>query len=71
MRKLLIAGGVVVVIVSAVLFLPLQSMAQPKIIIDAPVFTFKPVPEGVLIPHEFIIKNSGDTLLTITNVRPP
>jgi len=47
-----------------------QGMAQPKVLVDAPVFTFESVPEGVYIPHEFKIKNIGDTLLHIRNVMP-
>ncbi|MBU8847944.1 MAG: DUF1573 domain-containing protein [Desulfobacterales bacterium] len=39
--------------------------------VDNPVFTFEKVPEGVHVHHEFIIKNSGDTLLHIENVLPP
>ena len=48
-----------------------QGMAHPKVLVDAPVFTFESVPEGVYIPHEFKIKNIGDTLLHIRNVMPP
>jgi hypothetical protein len=40
-------------------------------VIDNPVFTFEAVPDGVHVTHEFIIKNAGDTLLHITNVKPP
>jgi len=63
------------IIVIAVLFtvfcLPFQVMAEAKLVIDNPVFTFESVPEGALVPHEFIVKNSGDTLLHIENVLPP
>lgn len=55
----------------AVFFLPQQGIAQPESLIDAPVFTFESIPEGVSIAHEFIVKNIGDTLLHINNVLPP
>jgi len=44
---------------------------KPKVKIDHPVFTFESVPEGSHVVHEFIIKNKGDSLLTINNVLPP
>ena len=60
-----------IAIIIAVFFLPQLGMAQPKVLIDHPVFTFESVPEGFSIPHEFKIKNIGDTLLHINNVLPP
>jgi hypothetical protein len=48
-----------------------QGMTQPKVLIDTPVFTFKSIPEGVHIAHEFKIKNTGNTLLHIHKVMPP
>ena len=62
---------IIIAILFALFFLPHQGMAQPKVKIDSPVFTFESVPEGVLVPHEFIIKNTGDTLLHIDSVLPP
>lgn len=47
------------------------SMALPVATVENPVHTFEKVPEGVNIEHEFVIKNSGDTILTIDNVLPP
>jgi hypothetical protein len=44
---------------------------QPKVSVDNLVFTFKPVPEGAHISHEFIVKNTGDATLHIINVSPP
>ncbi len=62
-------------IIIAILFIPMflayQAMAQPKVLIDNPVFTFESVPDGVHVTHEFKVKNVGDTLLHITNVKPP
>jgi len=54
-----------------VFFLPQQGLAQPKSLIDAPVFTFESIAEGISIAHEFIVKNIGDTVLHINNVLPP
>ncbi len=48
-----------------------QEKAQPKVLIDTPVFTFKSIPEGVHISHEFKIKNTGNALLHIHKVMPP
>jgi len=67
MKKKIILIGMLFVL----FFLPYQSMAQQKIEIDNPVFIFESVPEGVHVLHEFIIKNTGDTLLHINNVLPP
>ncbi len=62
---------IILVLLFLVLFSPWQAMAQPKIEIDNPVYSFEPVPEGAAVTHEFVIKNTGDTLLTINDVRPP
>ena len=67
MEKIKILNIVLFVLV----FLASQAFAQPKAVIDNPVFTFETVPDGVHVTHEFIIKNVGDTLLHITNVKPP
>ena len=48
-----------------------QAMAQPKALIENSVFAFAPIPEGLHITHEFKVKNIGDSLLHITNVKPP
>ena len=62
---------VMAVILFALFFLTHQGLAQPEVVIDQPVFTFESVPEGGHVPHEFLIKNTGDTLLHINNVLPP
>lgn len=62
---------IIIAILIAVFILPQQGLAQPKVLIDNPVFTFESIPEGVNIPHEFIIKNIGDTTLHIKDVLPP
>lgn len=62
-------------ILMAVLFLVLifshGGLAGQRIEITSPVFSFEPVPEGVHVEHEFIVKNTGDALLTIEKVVPP
>lgn len=45
--------------------------AQPIATAIDPVYTFETVPEGTRVTHEFVIKNTGDTLLTIIDVLPP
>lgn len=62
---------IIAVMLVALFCLPYPCMAQQSVEIDHPVFTFESVPEGVHVTHEFIIKNSGDTLLHIENVLPP
>lgn len=53
------------------LICPYTGMAGSKIEIYEPVFQFDPVPEGVLVSHSFVIKNTGDALLRIEKVTPP
>ena len=67
MKKL----NIIIAVLFMLSFLAYQAAAQPKAVIDNPVFTFETVPDGAHITHEFIIKNVGDTLLHITNVKPP
>lgn len=62
---------IIIAIFFAVFCLPYQGLAEPIVLIDNPVYTFESVPEGEFVLHEFIIKNSGDTLLHIENVLPP
>ncbi|OGR59927.1 MAG: hypothetical protein A3J80_06325 [Desulfobacula sp. RIFOXYB2_FULL_45_6] len=63
------------IILMAVLFFvsvfPYEGVAQQKAQIADPVFTFEPVPEGVHVSHTFIVKNTGDSVLTIIKVTPP
>jgi len=54
-----------------VLVFPYWGIAGQKIEIAEPVFSFEPVPEGVHVEHTFIVKNTGDALLTIEKVVPP
>lgn len=60
-----------IAILIAVFFLPQLGMAQPKVLIDHPVFTFELIPEGISVVNEFKVKNIGDTLLHINDVQPP
>ncbi len=63
--------NIIITIFFMTVFSAYQAVAQPKALIDNPVFTFEAVPDGVYVTHEFKIKNVGDTLLHITNVKPP
>ncbi len=63
--------NIIIAVLFMLAFLASPAAAQPKAVIDNPVFTFETVPDGVHVTHEFIIKNVGDTLLHITNVKPP
>ncbi len=53
------------------LFMTDSVIATPIATVDNPEFTFDSIPEGVHLDHEFIIRNTGDTELTIENVLPP
>lgn len=59
------------VAVLAVFCLTQKGIAQPVANIEAPVYQFDPVPDGVRVDHEFVIKNDGDSELHIENVLPP
>ncbi len=48
-----------------------MAMAKPKVLIDNPVYIFESVPEGTHVAYKFKIKNIGDKLLHITDVKPP
>ena len=65
-KKTLLAAVIIFV-----LAFPYTGIAKPKTEIADPVFTFEPVPEGVHVSHTFIVKNTGDTVLTIEKVNPP
>lgn len=52
-------------------FLSATAAAGPKVQVDQPVYAFESIPEGKHISHTFIIKNSGDSVLNITGVKPP
>jgi len=67
MRKLFISLAVFV----AVGFCSLPVGAAPVAVPVDAVFEFSPLPEGEKIIHEFIVRNTGDTILNITNVLPP
>ncbi len=55
----------------ALLLFPMQSMANPKSVVDTPVYEFDAVPEGPLVDAEFIIKNTGTDVLILEKVSPP
>ncbi len=63
--------NIIITILFVVFCLAQQGLAQPKVLIENPVFIFESVPEGISITHEFIVKNTGDTLLHIDNILPP
>jgi hypothetical protein len=67
MRKLLMIPTVLLAVVLFVLPCGATPNAVP---VDA-VFEFTSLPEGEKIIHEFIVRNTGDTDLNITNVLPP
>jgi hypothetical protein len=67
MRKL----WIMLAVFAAVGFFSLPAGAAPVAVPVDAVFEFSPLPEGEKIDHEFIVKNSGDTILNITGVLTP
>jgi hypothetical protein len=67
MRKLFIMLTVFVAVGFS--FLPIN--AAPRAVLVDAVFEFSPLPEGEKIHHEFIVRNTGDTVLNIIKVLPP
>lgn len=47
----------------------MTALAAPKIVCDEPTWEFEKVMEGKEISHSFIIKNPGDEVLNLDNVR--
>ncbi len=43
--------------------------ANPRIVVPNRVFDFGKVKEGTVVSHSFIIENSGDSVLTLRDVR--
>lgn len=66
MKRLLILFGV-----WALVLVPHICMAGPTAVPVEPVYEFSPLMEGEVLDHAFIIKNTGDAPLNITNVLPP
>jgi hypothetical protein len=62
---------ILITIIFAVIFTTNLGMAQSALVIEDPVFTFDLIPEGTHISHEFILRNTGDSLVKITAVQPP
>ena len=58
-------------VIVTVLFFGAGAWAQPAVSIDDPVYRFDPVMEGSHVAHSFIVKNTGDSTLTILDVQPP
>jgi len=55
----------------AVVLFGLPCGATPKAVPVDAVFEFTSLPEGENITHVYIVRNTGDTDLNITNVLPP
>lgn len=67
MKKIILT----LLVVALFAFPALPCLAGPKLDVPEPVYTFKTVPEGEQILHEFVVRNTGDTDLNITDVLPP
>ncbi len=62
---------VLVTLLFALFLIPLAGMANPKSVVENPVYEFNAVPEGPLVDAEFIIKNKGTDVLILEKVSPP
>ena len=62
---------IILMVFSFGVLLALPCSATPKAAPVNSVFEFSSLPEGEKIIHDFIIRNTGDTLLHITHVLPP
>lgn len=67
MKKIILVIPILFVLIS----LPIQVLANPKAVVDNPVFEFDPVPEGLLVSSDFTIKNKGTAVLVLEKVSPP
>jgi hypothetical protein len=47
------------------------SYAEQKLEVTESIYLFEPVPEGVHVSHDFILKNTGDARLIVEKVMPP
>lgn len=70
-----IAGRRFIVILCSLFVLPLGALSddaipKPVIVIDSPVFSFGSVPQGALVKHDFLVKNTGTMDLIIQKVTP-
>ncbi|MCG8639223.1 MAG: DUF1573 domain-containing protein [Desulfobacterales bacterium] len=48
-----------------------MARAEIAAVVDEPIYIFEAVPEGTRVTHEFTIKNTGDGILKILDVKPP
>ncbi len=53
-----------------ILAVPTGAFAAPEISVDRPVYDFGSISQGKKVEHVFIIRNKGNTPLTIKSVRP-
>ncbi|MCP3942268.1 MAG: DUF1573 domain-containing protein [Desulfobacteraceae bacterium] len=67
MKKL----SIILTVFWAVILFALPCTAAPRAVFVDSTFKFAPLPEGEKIIHEFVVRNTGDTPLSITNVLPP
>jgi len=49
---------------------PAEATGQPRAVVDEPIFEAGKVDKGGDINHDFVIRNTGDTVLRIEEVRP-
>ena len=49
---------------------PTRAIAAPEISVDRPVYDFGSISQGEKVEHAFVIRNKGNTPLSIKSVRP-
>ncbi|MFH2093160.1 MAG: hypothetical protein ABIJ31_12420 [Pseudomonadota bacterium] len=69
-KKLLLLCTVFCVLFSLFVFpAASEQIKAPKVHFDEPVYNFKPVFEGKVIIHDYIVKNLGDSPLLIEQIQ--
>ncbi len=47
---------------------PQKTVSVPSVWLAETVHEFKPVPDGIIVSHDFVIKNTGDAVLTLSKI---
>jgi len=68
MRKRFIPLVVIVMLMAAMPALAVGQEAAPKAVVPEPSHAFAQVLEGVVVTHDFVIRNQGDAPLVIRKV---
>lgn len=59
-----------VLLMLVVVWISVAASAAPRITVDSATYSFPATVEGIAVPHAFVLSNTGDQELVITNVGP-